>query len=116
MKKLFDALLYGCGFGFVAGFAKQCKHIFFICLYTRLVKRVDTEDNSAYSTTFFKEVDELANVIFVNFLDCNAYVGQSAVYVSQLGAKFGHFVYFVNALAGEEVKAVEVFFIVGEEK
>ena len=35
--------------------------------------------------------------------------------MGQLGAEFGHLVHLVHAFAGQEVEAVEVFFIVGEE-
>ena len=42
---------------FVSGFIKQCKHIFFIIFNSWLVKRIDSENITTNTTSFFKKIN-----------------------------------------------------------
>lgn len=44
----------------IARFAKQCKHIFLIALYARLVERIDAQKISTDAAGKFKEIEELS--------------------------------------------------------
>ena len=44
----------------IARFAKQCKHIFLVALYARLVERIDTQKVSADAAGKFEEIEELS--------------------------------------------------------
>ena len=44
----------------IARFAKQCKHIFLVALYARLVERIDTQKISADTAGKFKEIEQLS--------------------------------------------------------
>ena len=44
----------------IARFAKQCKHIFLIALYARLVERIDAQKVSTDAAGKFEEIEELS--------------------------------------------------------
>src|SRR5574344_2412294 len=99
----------------ISWFVEQCKHVLLVCLYSRLVERVNSEDIAADAATNLEEVDELAEIILVEFGHRDADVRHTAINVSKACAKLCHLVYVIHALAGEEVQSVEVLIVVGEE-
>ena len=109
-----EASLDGFRFGFVTGLAEEGKHILLVGFDTGLVEGIDVEQQTAHAAGPFEEVDELTEVVLVEFGHHDAQVGHTTVHVGQLGAEFGHLVHLIHAFAGQEVEAVEVFFIVGE--
>ena len=105
----------GFGFGFVTGFAEEGEHVLLVSFDTGLVEGVDVEEQTAHTAGAFEEVDELSEIVLVELGEDDAQVGHAAVDVSDARTEFGHLVHFVHALAGEEVEAVEVLFVGGEE-
>ena len=97
---------------FVTGFAQKSKHILFVALNTRLVKGIDSENISAERTCLFEEVDKLAEVMFVHIVKLYDDVRHVAVRMGENRALKSLLVYKRYALACEEVKTVNVVFIV----
>ena len=71
--------------------------------------------SSCSSQRYFKEIEQLTDVVLRQFGHADADIRNAAVYVSQLCAQFGHLVNFVHVLALEEVQTIEVLLIVREE-
>ena len=99
----------------ISWFVEQCKHVLLVCLYSRLVERVNSEDIAADAATNLEEVDELAEIILVEFGHRDADVRHTTVNVCKACAEFCHLVDIIHALASEEVQTVKVLLIIGEE-
>ena len=107
-------LLDGLAVFLVAGFVEQGEHVLLVGLYTGLVEGVDAQHVTADATTDLEEVDELADVVFVELGNADTDVGYTTVDVSQTGTQFSHLVHLVDALASQEVQSVEVLLVAGE--
>ena len=107
--------LQSCADGFalllVTGLVEQCEHVFLVSLNTGLVEGVNTKNVAADAATNLEEIDELSQIVLVEFGDRDAHIGNTAVYVCKLCTELGHLVNLVYVFAGEEVKAVEVLLV-----
>ena len=104
----------GC-FGLIARLAEEGKHVLLVGFHTGLVERIHAKYEARDAAGALEEVDELAEVVGIEFGHDDAEVGHAAIDVGQLRAEFGHLVHLVHAATFEEVEAVEVFLVVGEE-
>ena len=93
---------------FVAGLVEEGKHIFLVSLHAGLIERIDTQDVTADATRLLKEVDQLSEVVLVEFGNLDANLRNAAVEVCEWCAEFSLFVDKINTLSGEEVELVEV--------
>jgi hypothetical protein len=97
--------------GLVTGLAEEGKHVALVVLYTGLVEGVNSEYITAYAATLLEEVEQLADVVFIELGHYDAEVGYATIDVCEEGTELGHLVYLVDVLACEEVEAVEVLLI-----
>ena len=92
----------------VSRLVEQGEHVLLVRLDARLVERIDFQHIAADAAGFFEEVEELADVVLVDFREGNLEVGHTAIDVGELRAEFGHLVHLIDVLAGHEVEAVQV--------
>ena len=95
---------------------EQGEHVLLVGLHTRLVEGVHAKQVTTDTAGNLKEVDHLSEVALVEAWHRDADVRNTTIDMSQTGAEFGHLVYFVNALASEEVQTVKVLLVAGEEQ
>ena len=79
--------------------------------HPRLVERIDSQNITADTASYFKEVEQTSDAFFIQCRDNDAHVGYAAVNVGKLCAQFSHLVHFVHVLACQEVQSVEVGFV-----
>jgi hypothetical protein len=60
------------GLFFVAGLVQQCKHILLVCFHTRLVERIDSQNITADTASYFKEVEQTSDAFFIQCRDNDA--------------------------------------------
>ena len=77
----------------------------------RLVERIDSQNITADTASYFEEVEQTSDAFFIQCRDNDAHVGYAAVNVGKLCAQFSHLVHFVHVLACQEVQSVEVGFV-----
>ena len=96
------------------GFAEEVEHVAFVGLDAGLVEGVDTERVAADATGKLKEVDQLAEGVFVDTVDRDFHHGHATVDVGFDGAFGGAVVNLGQALVGQIVDAVEVLVVGGD--
>src|SRR3712207_1941749 len=109
-----QSLAYCLALCLITGLVKQGKHILLIGLYTRLIEGINLLKQAADTASYLKEVDELAKIVCRKFGNVDENVRYSTVHMGHASAKFGHFIDFIHTFSGEEVKPIEVLFIVRE--
>jgi CheY-like chemotaxis protein len=94
----------------ISGFFKQGKHIPFICLYTRLIERINPKEVTTYPASLLEEVHQLTKIICVKFGYYYPYIRYSAFNMRQYSANFSHFIHLVDPFAGNIIQSVQVIF------
>jgi hypothetical protein len=87
-------------------FPQQGEHLLLISLHSGLVERIDTQNVTAYSACYFKKVEQLAQIILIQFGYLNGDVRNTTFDVRLPGALFGRAVYKSQRLAGQEIQVV----------
>ena len=80
--KLFNqskASFDGSGFCFVARFVEQSKHVLLVCLYARLVEWIDTQDIARDTARTLKEIEQLSDIVFVEFRQCDLHIWYTTI-------------------------------------
>ena len=95
----------------ISRLVQKSKHILLVSLHTRLVERIHTEDVCRYATSLLEEVEELSEIVLVDFLHSHAKLRHAAVDVGEFGAQFSHSIAFLNVLACKEVEPVKILFV-----
>jgi hypothetical protein len=88
---------------FIAGFAKQGKHIFLVALHARLVKWVDTGNIAADATGKLKEVEQRSQGMGILPRHMDQKVRHPALYMGKDRGLHGIFIDKVHGLPGKVV-------------
>src|SRR5574344_207958 len=108
---LLQSFLNGSTLSLITRLIEECKHVLFVSLHTRLVEWIHTQHQTRDTTALLKEIDKLAYVILIQFLDRHLEIWHATIHMSQLSTKFRHLVHLVNTFASQEVQTVKVLLV-----
>ena len=98
----------------ITGLAEKRKHVLLVRFNAGLVEGVNAEHVAGNTASKLEEIEEVAEVVLTSLVHLDENVGHTAVYVSEKSSQHSGLLNGVEVNAREEVKTVDVVFIVGD--